>query len=100
MEIIKDILPIFVNLLLIILLVVGIVLGIRGIKTLDRVNNVVNEVEAKLNKMNSFFHIMDFAADKLSGLTDKMVDGIAYLFSKIFFRKKKKIKKEEIKTEE
>ncbi len=79
------ILPIIIYFLLIIMLVIGIILGIKFIKTLTKVEKVVDDINEKVESLNGFFHIMDFATDKLVAITDTVVDKISMLISRLFF---------------
>ncbi len=89
-------LPIIIYILLIIILVIGIILGIKSIITINKVEKVVDDVNEKVESLNGLFQIVDFTTDKIVTITDKIVDGISTLASKIFFRKKaKKIKEDE-----
>ena len=90
-----NLLPIIIYFLLIIILVVGIILGIRTIHTMKKVEEVVDNVNEKITSLNGMFQVFDFAADKLAGFTDKIVDGIAFLGTRLFFGKKKKKEEEE-----
>ena len=83
-------LPIVIYVLLIILLIIGIILGIKSIITINKVEKVVDDVNEKVESLNGLFQIVDFTADKLVSITDKVVDGVSTLASKLFFRKKKK----------
>ena len=87
-------LPIIIYILLIILLVVGIILGVNAVITVKKVEKVVDDVNDKVESLNGLFQIIDFTTDKLVGLTDKVVDGVSTLVSKLFFRKKKKIEED------
>ena len=89
-----DFLPIIIYFLLIIFLIVGIILGIKFIITLDKLDKVVDDVNEKVQTLNGFFHIIDYTTDKIALATDKVVEGVSSLFSRILFSKKKKIKKE------
>lgn len=90
-----DFLPLVIYILLIIFLIIGIILGIKLIITLDKVEKVVEDVNDKVQTLNGFFHIIDYTTDKIALATDKVVDGIASIFHKLMFnKKKKKIKKE------
>lgn len=88
-------LPIIIYILLIILLVIGIILGIKSIITIKKVEKVVDDVNEKVESLNGLFHIVDFTTDKIVMLTDKVVDGLSGVASKLFFRKKTKDRKEE-----
>lgn len=89
-------LPLVIYMLLIALLLIGIILGIKTIITMNKVEKVVDNVNDKVESLNSIFSIIDFTTDKIAGFTDKVVELASNLFSKIWFRKKEK----EIKHEE
>lgn len=91
-------LPIIIYVLLIILLIIGIILGIKSIITINKVEKVVDDVNEKVESLNGLFQIVDFTTDKLVSITDKVVDGISSLVSRLF-TKKKKIKEEENENE-
>ena len=82
-------LPIIIYVLLIILLIIGIILGIKSIITINKVEKVVDDVSEKVESLNGLFQIVDFTTDKLVSITDKVIDGVSSLASKLFFRKKK-----------
>lgn len=82
-ESLNAVLPIFVYLLLIVLLVVGIILGIKLIITIDKVNVVVDDVTEKVNSLNSVFRIINGISDKFSLLSSKLTDTVVSLISKI-----------------
>jgi len=94
MDFLAALLPIIIYFLLIIILVVGIILGIRTINTMKKVEKVVDNVNEKVESLNGFFQVLDFAADKLAGLTERIVDGLAFLGTRLFFGKKKNKKEE------
>ncbi len=88
-------LPIIIYILLIILLIIGIILGIKSIITINKVEKVVDDVNEKVESLNSLFQIIDFTTDKLVSITDKVVDRISLLASRLFFRKKNKKEEKE-----
>ena len=90
--------PIVIYVLLIIFLIIGIILGIKSIITINKVEKVVDDVNEKVESLNGLFQIVDFTADKLVSITDKVVDGVSTLASKLFFRKKKN-KEEDMENE-
>jgi len=95
MEFLQEFLPVVIYILLIIILIIGIILGIKSIRTLDKVEKVVDDVNDKVQSLNGLFNIIDFTTDKLVSLSDKVVDGLTGLATKMFFNKKKKKGKEE-----
>ena len=82
-------LPLIIYILLIILLTIGIILGIKTIITMTKVEKVVDNVNEKVESLNSIFNLIDFTTDKIATFTDKIVDAVGNLFSKLLFRKKK-----------
>ena len=65
-------LPIIIYFLLIILIIIGIILGVRAIQTLNKVDKVVDDVNDKVQSLNGFFNLVDFATDKVVSITDKV----------------------------
>lgn len=90
MEFWLSFLPIVIYLLLIIVLVVLIVLGTESIKAMKKVNKVVDDVNNKVESLNGLFNLIDYSADILSSFSDKLIDGLSGIVSKLFHRKKKK----------
>ena len=88
-------LPIIIYILLIILLVIGIILGIKSIITINKVEKVVDDVNEKVESLNGLFQIVDFTTDKLVSITDKVIDGVSSLASRLFFKKKKNNEEDE-----
>ena len=93
-------LPIVVNILLCILIVFLIVICIKVIKTMNRLEEIVDDVDRKVQSLNGVFRIVDSVADKLSALTEVISDSIILFFRGLFKRKNKNISKEEEKKED
>lgn len=87
---ILDILQVILYILGSILLIVLIILGIKLIITMNKIENVVDDINVKVNKLNGLFTVIDLTTDKLALLSDKLVDGISSIVRKVFSRKKKK----------
>ena len=73
-----------------ILLIVLIILGIKLIITMNKVNLIVEDINKKIDSLDGLFSIIDMTTDKLAILSDRMVDGVTYLIKKIFRSKKGK----------
>ena len=84
MEFLLQFLPIVIYFLLIIILVIGIVLGIKSIITITKVEKVVDDVNDKVQSLNSVFSIIDFTTDKLAMISEKVTNGITLFIDKIF----------------
>ena len=98
MYFLQELLPIIIYFLLIILLVVGIILGVKAIQALTKVEKVVDDVNKKVESLNGFFNIIDFTTDKIVAISDHVIDFLTSAFSKMFTKKKRK--KKELEEEE
>ena len=78
-----------------ILLVVLIVLSVKLIYTINRINQVLDEVELKISKFDKAFNLVDIVTDNMALVRDKLVDGISYLIRKIFVRKSNRKEEDE-----
>ena len=71
------------------LLIVLIILGIKLIITMNKIENVVDDINVKVDRLNGLFNIIDYTTDKLAIVSDKMVEGVSYVLKKMFFKKNK-----------
>ena len=94
MEFVNVFLPVLVYSLLSVLIVVLIVLGIRLLETVNRVNKLLDDVEMKMDSMNGLFNVMDFVTTKATVLTDTIASTIMGAVSNLV--KKRKQKKEDV----
>jgi len=85
-----EILPIVLYVLGSILLVVLIILGIKLIITMNKIEDVVDDINGKVKSLNGLFSMIDYTTDKLALLSDRFVDTISSLIRKIFVRKEEK----------
>ena len=81
----------FIYILLCILLGLLIVIGIRIIKMMNKVEMIVDDVDKKVKSLNGVFSIVDGVTDKLSALTEVISDSVILFVKSIFKRRKKKI---------
>ena len=94
MDTLQNILPIIIDFLIIIILIVGIILGIKAIITIGKVDKIVDDVNDKVQSLNGFFAVLDFITDRVSSISDLFFEGISSLFggfvaSKMRHRKRK-----------
>ena len=82
-ESLNAILPIFIYLLLMALIVVGIILGIKLIITIDKINRVVDDLEDKVASLNGVFRVINGISDKFSLISSKVIDTVVSLISRI-----------------
>ena len=81
---------VFLGILCSILLVVLIVLSVKLIDTINRVNLIIEEVDVKLSKFDKAFSLVDILTDNMALVSDKLVDGISYVIRRLFVRKSKR----------
>lgn len=84
--------PIILYLLGSVLLVVLIVLGVKLIYTVNKTNEILDDVYNKTKSLNGFFHAIDSITDTVSTLSDSIVGSITNVLGKIIPKKKKKKK--------
>ena len=90
-----EILPIILYVLGSILLVVLIILGIKLIITMNKIENVVDDITKKVKSLDGLFSIIDMTTDKLAMLSDRIVDMVTVFIKKVFRRKEDEIKNEQ-----
>ena len=73
-----------------ILLVVLIVLGIKLINTITRVDNIMTEVEVRIRKFDKLFNMVDVVTDSMALVSDKVADSIVFCINKLFMKKNKR----------
>jgi uncharacterized protein YoxC len=90
-------LPVVLYILGIVLMIILIILGIRLLRMMNVVESIIRDVDGKVKSLNGIFQIIDTTTDRLSFVTDKVVEGISNFFLRIF--KKKEKEKEENENE-
>ena len=70
-----------------ILLIVLIILGIKLIVTMNKIEDVVEDINKKVKTLDGLFSLIDMTTDKLAMLSDKVVDVVTLFVKKIFRRK-------------
>lgn len=79
-----------------ILLLTLIILTVKLILSVDRINAILDDVEDKMKTVDEVFSVIDRITDSFSTISDRIVDSLASIVSKLFTTKKrrKKIKGE------
>lgn len=80
-------LPLLLYLVATVLLIILIILVIKLIKTMNKIDKIVDDVDRKVKSLDGVFSIIDFCTDKISSVTNKLVDRLTKLV--IGFGKKK-----------
>lgn len=95
METLSSILPIIVYILLSIFLIVAIIVGIKLVFVLNKVNALVDDVTAKVKTLDRIFSVIDFASDKVTAIGESIIGFVGNIFGKMFKKKLKDMEDEE-----
>ena len=90
MEVLSQVLPIIIYILLIGLITIGIIIGVKLIITMNKIERVVDNVEDKVNSLNGLFNIINATTSKMSGIYQKVYDFIGNMVDKVIGLKKRK----------
>lgn len=81
---INEVLPVVLYLLGSVLLVALIVLTIKLIITMNKIEKVVDNISVKVSALDELFNVIGSVTGKFATLTDRVVDSLASLIEKIF----------------
>lgn len=81
--------------LLIVLITVAIIIGIRIIVTLHKVDDLLDDIQGKVHSLDRVFEIVDTFNDKMSMVGDAVIGFISGGIKRIFKDKKKYSEEEE-----
>ena len=84
----NELLIVILLLLVISLVIIFMILGIKLIKTLKKVDEVIADVNGKMSKVDGVFDIIYKTTDYASSISDKIFGAITNFIS-ILFKKKK-----------
>ena len=88
MEALNEALPVVIYLLLSVLLVVGIVIGIKLIFTMSKIDELLDDITKKVKTLDRVFNIIDYTTDKVSMISDTVVNFVTSKLKKIIRFKK------------
>lgn len=81
---INEVLPVILYILGSVLLVALIVLTIKLIITMNKIEKVVDNITVKVKTLDELFNVIGLVTGKVTAVTDKVIDSIALLVEKIF----------------
>lgn len=84
----NSLLTIILYIALIVLVIIFIVVGIKLIKTLKKVDAVIEDVNVKMDKVDGVFNIIDRTTDYAATISDKIIGGISKFINTLIFKKK------------
>lgn len=83
-----ELLSIILDSLLIVLVIVAIIIGIKLLDTLAKVDSILDSTKRKLDSLDTAFNFLDTVNNKLTLITDTAISSILSVTKKIFKRKK------------
>lgn len=87
--------PIFLYVLGSILLILIIILVVKLISTIDKTNEILDDINRKSKSLDGLFNAIDTTTGALSTIGDKIIDCVVGLISRFGKNKRKKRKEEE-----
>ncbi len=84
---VAEVLPVILYILGAILLVALIVLTVKLIITMNKIEKVVDNITVKVHTLDTLFDMIGLVTGKFTSITDKVVDTVALLIEKIIKRK-------------
>ena len=76
--------------IIVMLIVIGIILGIKLIITIDNVNYLVGDITKKVKSLDNIFNIFDMFSNKVGFLTDTIANFVKNIVNKVVSLKKRK----------
>ena len=76
-----------------------IVLVVKLISTVNRLNVIMDDISQKISKFDKAFKLVDVLTDNMAMVSDKLVDGITCVIRKVFYKKENR-KEEKIENEQ
>ena len=90
-----EIFPIILCVLGSILLIVLIVLVVRLMHTLKKIDMAIDDYNNKSTKLNGLFDLIDTTTDTISSIGDRLVNSMVSGIASLFTKKKKKEEEDE-----
>ena len=95
MQYLSEMLPIIIYFLLIVLLVVAIIVGIKLIFTITKVDELIDDVTEKLSSFDRLFNVINFTTDRFGVISETIISFITSKLKKLVKPKRKKTKRED-----
>lgn len=89
-DFLNSFLPILIYLLLIILIIIGIVIGVKLLNFMTKAQDIIDNVDKKINTLNPLFDIINAASFKVNRVFDRFLDFFTSVFTKIFLKGKER----------
>ena len=70
MQYLNEMLPIIIYFLLIVLLVVAIIVGVKLIFTITKVDELIDDVTEKLSSFDRLFNVINFTTDRFGVISE------------------------------
>ena len=78
-----------------ILLMMLIVLSIKMLSTLNKINDIADDINRKMKTLDGFFSLVDYTTEKITSVSDKVSNFATSIINKIICKKENAIEGEE-----
>ena len=85
---VNEVLPVILYILCSILLVALIVLTVKLIIPMDKIEKIVDNITVKVKSLDGVFEVASLVTGKVTFITDKIVDFVSMIIEKIFSKGK------------
>ncbi len=92
MEILAEVLPLLIYILVAVLLVVLIILGIKLVATVEKTNTLLDDFENKSRSLDNMFSALDNVSGMIAVTSDRLIDMAISFIGNLFKRGRKKKK--------
>ena len=82
-------LVIIIYALLIVFLIIAIIIGVKVLITLNKVNDLIDDATDKLSSLDKLFDVVNFATDRMSIVTEAVLGFVTTGLGKLFSTSKK-----------
>ena len=70
-------------------MVILIILGIKAIQMMDKMDRIIDNIEDKVNSLNGMFAVINKTTDSIDLISSKVVGVVTNTIGRLFRRKKK-----------
>ena len=90
MEALAEILPIIIYILLIGLIIISIIIGIKLIMALNKIDKIIDDVDEKVSSLDGLFNVINSTTSKITSVYQNAYGFVSKLTNKLFIRKKRR----------
>ena len=90
MQVLSEMLPIIIYILLIGLIIISIIIGVKLIMALNKIDKIINDVDEKVSSLDGLFKAINSTTNKITGIYQTAYGFVSNITNKLFIRKNKR----------